>query len=65
MAVFTCHTAEGHPFDVTSPGKLEEKRAAWQNRDSYIGKWVTVKYQCYTETEKPVPFQPVAKAIRE
>lgn len=65
MAIFECVTEAGHKFDVTSPGTHEEKRAAWQNRDSYNGKRLTVKYQTYTSTEEPVPFLPVAKGFHE
>ena len=65
MAIFTCHTSAGHPFDVTAPGKHEEKREAWKNRQKLIGKLVTIKYQCYTVTEEPVPFLPVAKNLKE
>ena len=65
MAVFTCMAPTGHEFDVTSPGDLLEKAKHWKNRKLLIGKTLTVKYQNYTVTDKPVPFQPVAIAIRK
>jgi DNA ligase 1 len=65
MAVFICVTEDGHPFDVTAPGTHEEKQKAWANRDSYLGKRLTVKYQKFTDTDKPVPFLPVAKGFAE
>lgn len=65
VAVFECRTKAGHRFDVTAPGTIAEKRAILDNRENYIGKKVTVKFQNYTKTEAPVPFQPVAKEVRE
>jgi DNA ligase-1 len=65
MAIFTCKTADSYEFDVTAPGSHEEKRTFWANRAELIGKMLTVKYQCYTATEEPVPFLPIAKALRE
>lgn len=64
MAVFRCKTEAGHEFDVTAPGTLEKKRAYYATRDKWIGKMLTVKYQCFTSTEMPVPFHPVAKAFK-
>lgn len=63
MAILTCITGEGVEFDVTSPGTHEEKRQAWKDRKTLIGKKVTVKYQLMTTTDEPKPFQPVAKVI--
>lgn len=65
MAVFTCVTPEGHEFGVISPGTHEEKREFWNNRDSYIGKMLTIEYAEMTSTDKPVPFHPKALQIRE
>ena len=65
MAIFECVTPDGNKFDVTAPGTHEEKRAAWQARDSYNGKRLTVKYQFYTQTDEPVPFLPVAKGYKD
>lgn len=65
MAVFECVTAAGHKFDATAPGTHEEKREAWQNRNSYLGKRLIIKYQYYTTTEEPVPFPVVAKGYAD
>lgn len=65
VAIFECVTLAGHKFDVTAPGSIPEKQAIWQNRQAYIGRQLTVKYQRFTETDEPVPFQPVAKGFRE
>ena len=65
MAIFICETPAGHRFDVTAPGTHLVKKQVWQNRDDCIGNRVTVKFAGYTETEEPVPFHPVAIAIRD
>jgi len=65
MAIFICDSKRGGTFDVTSPGTHDEKREAWKNKDSFIGKMLTVKYAEYTQTESPKPFHPVALQIRE
>ncbi len=65
VAVFVCVTADGHQFNVTAPGTIAEKHAILHRPDDYVGKSLTVKFQCYTATDKPVPFQPVAKEVRE
>lgn len=64
-AIFTCVTAAGNFFDVTAPGTMEEKRAFWKDRQKYIGKKLTVRYQYMTKTDEPVPFLPVAASFRE
>ncbi len=64
MAIFLCVTDDGNSFKVTAPGTHEEKRLAWENPEKYVGRMLTVKYQCFTDTANPVPFQPVAAAYR-
>ncbi len=65
VPVFTCTTKEGHDFDVLAPGKMKEKRALGDDADKLVGKMLTVKYIYLTKTEEPVPFLPVAVALRE
>ena len=65
MAIFECITDAGNTFEVTAPGTHEEKRSAWIQRETWIGQMLTVKYQKMTETECPVPFQPVALQKRD
>lgn len=65
MAIFECLAPKGASFEVTAPGTHAEKRQAWEQRDSLIGKWLTVKYAYWTTTDNPVPFHPVALRIRE
>lgn len=64
MAIFTCITGDGFEFEVTAPGTHDEKKAAWDDRGTYLGKMLTVKFQYMTKTESPVPFLPVAKGIK-
>lgn len=63
MAIFECVTAAGHAFEVTAPGTHAEKRAYFQNGQSYVGKQLTVKFANFTKTDTPVPFHPVAKGF--
>lgn len=60
-AVFVCITDAGHEFDVTAPGSIKNKEEYLANKEQYIGRNITVKFQMFTDTAKPVPFQPVAK----
>lgn len=61
--MFECVTSAGHKFDCTAPGDMPTKQAYWQNHQQYVGKRLTIKFQKYTETAEPVPFQPVAKGF--
>lgn len=60
-----CETADGNPFESTAHGTIEEKQQHWRNRQNAIGKMLTVRYQKMTETDAPVPFQPVSVGFRE
>lgn len=61
-AIYTCQV-RSNLFDCTSPGTLEEKKEAWNNRESAIGKSLTVKYQEFTK--EGIPRFPTAVAIRD
>jgi len=52
-AVLTCRTTRGAEFTATAPGSYEEKAAALRQRDGYIGKMVTIKYQELTDSGIP------------
>lgn len=65
VPVFTCETADGHAFDVTAPGTMEEKKALGAAAKDKVGKKLTVKYQYFTKTDEPVPFLPVAVRFRD
>jgi ATP-dependent DNA ligase len=59
-AIFMCETADGHEFEVTAPGDMEQKRAYWRDHQKWLGKQLTVKFSEWTSGEEPVPFHPVA-----
>jgi DNA ligase-1 len=61
-AIYTCQV-RSNLFDCTSPGTLEEKKEAWNNRESAIDKPLTVKYQEFTN--EGIPRFPTAIAIRD
>lgn len=51
----------GH-FKVTAPGSFEEKQRIFENKDDYIGQWLTVEFSGYTADG--IPFHPVALRFR-
>jgi DNA ligase-1 len=63
VAVYRCVTADGKTFTVTAPGDMHAKHRAWEERDSAIGRQLTVKYFNYTPDG--VPYLPVALRIRD
>jgi len=50
-------------FDCTPKRTHEERKAMLKNRESYIGKWITVKYQALSLDN--VPTFPVGLALRD
>lgn len=60
--VYVCE-CEGGTFDVTAPGTMQEKDAAWRNLDVAIGQLLTVKFWNFSKDR--IPQQPVALRIRE
>lgn len=63
MCIFICQTAAGHAFEATAPGSHAEKRAYWANHRQYLGRKLTVKYECYSASKDPIPLKPVAKGF--
>jgi DNA ligase-1 len=61
--IWVCETADGKEFTVRPRGTMEQRRAWFNDGDSYIGKKLTVVYQELTEEGKPR--FPVGKAVRE
>jgi len=53
-AVFTCKLENGTEFGCRPIGSLEIRKAYWTNRESYIGKLLTVKYQRLSNDGVPV-----------
>lgn len=64
-AIFVCLTDAGHPFDITAPGTVEDRREYWSNQQQYIGKKLSVSYVGYTDTAEPVPFHATAIKIAD
>lgn len=62
VAIYVCKCGS-HTFNATAPGDMFEKHTAWLNRDSAVGKMLTVKF--FSFTPDGIPFLPVALRIRE
>lgn len=69
VAKLICRAPNGNVFDITAPGKMPEKREILRRHlageEVYIGRKVTVEYQGYTNTDRPVPRFPRAKKGRK
>lgn len=60
--VFRCVTPENKEFDVNMKATIAEKEEMLKEAESYIGKFITVKY--FDLTEDKIPQFPVGLAIR-
>lgn len=63
LAIFTCVTSDGLEFSVRPMGTHDERKVMFENKDSYIGKLLTVKYQELSNDN--IPRFPVGLHIRE
>lgn len=63
VAIYECRAENEKVFTVTSPGNMQEKHDAWVNRESMVGKFLTVKF--FNLTPEGIPFHPVALRLRE
>lgn len=63
MAVWICKTKEGNEFNCISAVPDEIKRMYYKKRDKYIGKYLTVKFQGYTDNG--IPRFPVGLIFRD
>lgn len=61
--IWVCVTEDGKEFKPTQNGTVEYCRELYLNREQYIGKMLTVKFQDYTKDG--VPRFPIAKAFRD
>jgi ATP-dependent DNA ligase len=52
-AIFRCVTAEGEEFDCNPEGTIELKKRYYTDRDSYINKWLTIRYFSKSISGKP------------
>lgn len=62
--IFVCET-EGATFNVTPKGDAAYRQSVLENKDSLIGKYLTVEFFEYTTSDNPVPRFPVGKAVRD
>lgn len=62
-ATFICITKDGEEFDATMRGPIDERRRFWKERDSYIGRKLTVSFMRWTTAGKPQ--EPVGEVFRE
>jgi DNA ligase-1 len=65
LGIFQCKTAAGAAFDATPRGTDAERREFWENRASYVGKQLTVRFFEWTSSEPPVPRFPVGISVRD
>ena len=64
--VFTCETEDGQQFDVRPRGEIEKRREMFINKESYIGKMLTVRYQnTGIQEEDALPRFPVGIEVRD
>jgi DNA ligase-1 len=61
--IWVVETDDGTEFRVRPRGSLEIRRKWWRDRDGYIGKRLTVRFQ--NLTEGGIPRFPVGIAIRD
>ncbi len=63
--VFACKHTTGKTFDVRPRGSMEKRREMMKNKDDYIGKMLTVRYQKTDNKEETLPRFPVGIEIRD
>ena len=61
--VWICKTEEGNVFNARPEGTLEDREYKYANKERFIGKMLTVRFQ--NLTDKNVPRFPVGVAIRD
>ena len=69
-AIFRCQTKNNTggtygdgSFDVRCKGVDEIRQEQWKNREKYIGKMLSVKFQCYSD--EGIPIFPVGIVVRD
>jgi hypothetical protein len=61
-AIFECVTETSERFDVKMKGSMDKLKEIWENKDSYIGKTLTVMFQ--ERTKNGIPRFPVGLRLR-
>jgi len=62
-AICICVTADGYKFNAVPEGPMSHRAEIFENKENYIGKWLTVRY--YETTESGSPFHGVGVDFRE
>jgi DNA ligase-1 len=62
-AIFVCDNGDGEEFSCSPEGEMGYRRELYQNRNSLIGKWLTVRYQ--ELSNKRIPIFPIGVEVRE
>lgn len=52
--IFVCETTEGVVFEATPAWTLERKRWLWKQRESFIGKMLTVEFEGFSKDGTPL-----------
>ena len=67
--MFTCRTKDGAEFNCRPKGTLKLRQQWWNDREAFIGKPLTVRYQTLTDdtqgSGKKVPQFPVGICVRD
>lgn len=61
--IWDCKTKEEHPFSVRPRGTFEQRKEWYIKGNNYIGKYITVIFQEYSQDG--IPRFPVGKSIRD
>ena len=61
--IFRCLSGSGNPFDVRPRGSHELRQEWWKNRDSFVGKNLTVRY--FELSDDGTPRFPVGISVRD
>jgi hypothetical protein len=61
--LWICQTAQGKRFSCRPRGTREDRQALFRDGGTYVGRWLTVRYQ--EETDDGLPRFPVGIAFRE
>jgi DNA ligase-1 len=62
-AIFVCETKAGERFQVRPKGSAELRRKYWEERESLVGKMLTVQYQ--EKFKSGTPQFPIGVAVRD
>lgn len=62
-AIFVCETEDGNQFNCTPEGSMDHRRSLYENRDSHINKYLTIRYQ--ELSNDGIPLFPVGVGVRE